>query len=54
MKLEDKFMVNTKLIDNYLNLSKIYFRLLFNHNLIYTRPSKHKEVEGMMTEFQKS
>ena len=31
---EDKARVNVKLLDNLLNLSKIYFKLFFNHCLV--------------------
>ncbi len=31
MMFEDKTRVNVKLLDNWLNLSKVYFKLFFNH-----------------------
>jgi len=39
MLLEEKSFVNSKLIDNFLNMTEIYFKLFFGHNVAYMRPS---------------
>ena len=44
MMFEDKERVNVKLLDNWLNLSKIYFKLFFNHCLV--KPSMTDIGEG--------
>ena len=44
MMFEDKARVNVKLLDNWLNLSKIYFKLFFKHCLV--KPSMNELGEG--------
>lgn len=39
MLLEEKSFVNSKLIDNFLNMTEIYFKLSFGHVVAYMRPS---------------
>lgn len=52
--LEDKALVNVKLLDNWLNLSQIYFNLFFNYNLNYIRPAYFIMVGSRSTEHLKA
>jgi hypothetical protein len=44
MMFEDKARVKVKMLDNWLNLSKIYFKLFFNHFLV--KPPMNEFGEG--------
>ena len=43
MLLEDKQLVNIRLMDNWLNLTDIYFKIFFNHDLGYVRPTANNQ-----------
>ncbi len=45
--------MNVKLLENLLNLSKIYCKMMFNHDLVYVRPLTFNNVEMALLEFCK-
>ncbi len=54
MMLEDKTAVNRKLVDNFLNLSEIYFMIFLRHNISFARPSSASNSEMQFSKYSKS
>jgi hypothetical protein len=45
MMLEEKALVNVRLLDNWLNLSEIYFKLFFGFDIGFIRPTAISQID---------
>jgi hypothetical protein len=54
MMLEEKAEVNWRFLDNWLNLSEMYFKLFYGFNIGFVRPVAHSQAGIKSTEYMKS
>lgn len=54
MMLEEKAEVNMRLLENWLNLSELYFKLFYGFDIGFVRPAANSQVGIKSTEFMKS
>lgn len=54
MMLEEKSDVNLRLLDNWLNLSELYFNLFYGYNIGFMRPAAYSQSGLNLTECIKS
>lgn len=54
MMLEEKSRVNIKLLDNWLNLSHIYFKIFYGYDIGYVRPAANCSIGSTSVEYVKA
>ena len=52
--LEDKALVNVRLLDNWLNLGEMYFKIFFGYELNYVRPAAYSMAGSKSPEHMKA
>ena len=52
--VEEKAGVNLKLLDNWMNLSELYFKLFYGYDIGFVRSAVNIQAELISTEYFKS